>query len=59
MAGRKLKIDVKVGELNVKNRTLFTSDNLPVLRGINSNTIDLIYLVRHLIPTRIMLVRLR
>ncbi len=28
--------------LNVKNRTLFIGDNLPVLRGINSETIDLI-----------------
>ena len=26
------------------NRTIFTSDNLPVLRGIDSETIDLIYL---------------
>ncbi len=26
------------------NRTIFTSDNLPVLQGINSQTIDLIYL---------------
>ena len=30
--------------LNVKNRTLFTHDNLQVMRGINSETIDLIYL---------------
>lgn len=30
--------------LNVKNRTLFTHDNLAVMRGINSETIDLIYL---------------
>ena len=30
--------------LNVKNRTLFTLDNLQVMRGINSETIDLIYL---------------
>lgn len=28
--------------LNVKNRTLFIGDNLPVLRGINSESIDLI-----------------
>lgn len=26
------------------NRTIFTHDNLPILRGINSETIDLIYL---------------
>ena len=29
---------------NFKNRTIWTGDNLPVLRGINSNSIDLIYL---------------
>lgn len=29
---------------NVKNRTLYTSDNLPVLRSMDSNTVDLIYL---------------
>ncbi len=33
-----------MGKLNVANRTLFTYDNLPVMRGINSETIDLIYL---------------
>lgn len=30
--------------MNVSNRTLFISDNLPILRGINSESIDLIYL---------------
>ena len=30
--------------INVKNRTIFTGDNLDILRGINSNSIDLIYL---------------
>ena len=30
--------------LNVANRTLFTYDNLPVMQGINSECIDLIYL---------------
>ena len=30
--------------LNVENRTLFTHDNLPVMQGINSESIDLIYL---------------
>ena len=30
--------------LNVANRTLFTGDNLDVMRGINSACIDLIYL---------------
>lgn len=32
------------GALNVDNRTIFTADNLDVLRGINSECIDLIYL---------------
>ena len=30
--------------LNIKNRTLFTGDNLEVMRGINSDCVDLIYL---------------
>ena len=30
--------------MNLKNRTIFTYDNLPILRGINSDCIDLIYL---------------
>jgi site-specific DNA-methyltransferase (adenine-specific) len=30
--------------LNVKNRTLFTGDNLDVMRGINAGSADLIYL---------------
>ena len=30
--------------LNIKNRTLFTGDNLDVMRGINSDSADLIYL---------------
>ena len=30
--------------LNIKNRTIFCRDNLDVLKGINSNSIDLIYL---------------
>lgn len=33
-----------VNPLNVDNRTIFTADNLDVLRGINSECIDLIYL---------------
>ena len=28
----------------LKNRTIFCSDNLEILEGINSNSIDLIYL---------------
>ena len=31
-------------EPNWSNRTLWTADNLPVMRGMNSETIDLIYL---------------
>lgn len=31
-------------KVNVDNRTIFCNDNLSVLRGINSNCIDLIYL---------------
>lgn len=30
--------------MNVSNRTLFIADNLPILRGIDSDCIDLIYL---------------
>ena len=30
--------------MNVKNRTLFIADNLDIMRGIDSETIDLIYL---------------
>lgn len=30
--------------MNVANRTLFIADNLPIMRGIDSETIDLIYL---------------
>ena len=28
----------------LKNRTIFLKDNLDILRGLNSNSIDLIYL---------------
>ena len=30
--------------MNIKNKTIFTGDNLPILRGINSASVDLIYL---------------
>ncbi len=30
--------------MNIAPNTIFTGDNLPILRGINSNSIDLIYL---------------
>ena len=29
---------------NFKNRTLWTGDNLDVMRGLNSETVDLVYL---------------
>ena len=35
---------MKPDSLNIKNRTLFCHDNLEILKGINSNAIDLIYL---------------
>ncbi len=31
-------------KINVENRTIFCHDNLDILRGINSNSVDLIYL---------------
>ena len=33
-----------MNQINLKNRTIFCKDNLEVLKGINSNSIDLIYL---------------
>ena len=30
--------------MNIKERTIFTGDNLPIMRGINSDSVDLIYL---------------
>lgn len=33
-----------MAKINIKNRTIFTRDNLEVMRGINSTSIDLIYL---------------
>ena len=30
--------------MNFKNRTVWTGDNLDILRGINSECVDLIYL---------------
>ena len=30
--------------INIKPSTCFTGDNLPILRNINSNSVDLIYL---------------
>ena len=31
-----------MGERNFQNRTLYEGDNLPFLRGINSETVDLV-----------------
>lgn len=33
-----------MAKLNVANRTAFLSDNLPILQGINSNSVDCVYL---------------
>ena len=33
-----------MGLQNFKNRTIWTGDNLPILRGLNSESVDLIYL---------------
>ena len=33
-----------MANLNVANRTIFTGDNLDILRGFNSECVDLIYL---------------
>ena len=30
--------------MNIKSKTIFTGDNLPIMRGINSESVDLIYL---------------
>ena len=30
--------------INIKSKTIFTGDNLPIMRGINSESVDLIYL---------------
>ena len=33
-----------MADLNAANRTMWTGDNLPILRGVNSDSVDLIYL---------------
>ena len=43
-ASQKAKSEDSTPNCNISNRTVFTRDNLEVLRGINSNCIDLIYL---------------
>ena len=42
--GQQGSLSQNAGDINWENRTLFISDNLPVLRGMNSRTVDLIYL---------------
>ncbi len=39
-------------EANGVNRTTWTGDNLPIMRGMNSESVDLIYLDPPLTPTR-------
>lgn len=34
----------KAQRMNVQNRTIFSNDNLPVLRGMDTESVDLIYL---------------
>ena len=43
-ASQKARSEDSTHNCNISNRTVFTRDNLEVLRGINSNCIDLIYL---------------
>lgn len=38
------KITTNRGDMMIKNRTIFTGDNLDILRGMDSESIDLIYL---------------
>ena len=40
----KLNLEVEEVRMNVENRTIFQGDNLDILRGLDSETIDLIYL---------------
>ena len=37
---------------NFADKTIWTGDNLDILRGLNSETVDLIYLDRLSTPTR-------
>ena len=39
-----VKYDSAMTKPNFKNRTLWTGDNLDIMRGLNSETVDLIYL---------------
>ena len=42
--GAVVKCDTAMTKPNFKNRTLWTGDNLDIMRGLNSETVDLIYL---------------
>ena len=42
--GAVVKCDSAMTTPNFKNRTLWTGDNLDIMRGLNSETVDLIYL---------------
>ena len=44
MSAGNLNVLLEVSEPNFKNRTVWTRDNLDVLRGMNSGCVDLIYL---------------
>ena len=41
---KKLRVGVKGVRMNINSKTIFTGDNLPIMRGMNSESIDLIYL---------------
>ena len=46
MTARKVKKEEgpQTNPINIPNRTIFTGDNLDIMRGINSSSVDLIYL---------------
>ena len=41
---KKLCVGVKGVRVNINSKTIFTGDNLPIMRGINSESVALIYL---------------
>ena len=44
MAGCHPRYSPRMGEPNFASQTIWTGDNLPILRGLNSESVDLIYL---------------
>ena len=38
--------EIQMSKPNFKNHTIWTGDNLPIMRGLNSESVDLIYLDR-------------